>query len=361
MTEALERYRAAADTCTSGVFWHVKRTPGEVLSELAETAAAEDLVWDTYGERGAVERLEDELVGLFGTEAAAFFPSGTMAQQCVLRVWCDRARTSRVAIPQFAHPLVHEADGPRLLHGFRFEHLSTGRQLPDVESLAAIPGDLAAVMVEVPLRDAGCRLPAWDDLSALAEAAHERGAAFHVDGARLWEAQPFYGRSYAEIAGLADSTYVSFYKGLGGLAGAALVGSEDVIAEARLWRKRMGGTVFTLTAEALSALVALRRVIPRFPHYLAWARALAAELPAHGIDPNPDPPHVPTFEVFAAGDPDAVNERLLAVMRNERLQLCGLWRAAAEPGRVTAELMCSEAALSHRPGEIAARLGALVG
>ena len=45
-----------------------------------------------------------------------------------------------------------------------------------------------------------------------------------MDGARLWECTPYYGRTLAEIAGLFDTVYVSFYKGLGGLAGSALAG-----------------------------------------------------------------------------------------------------------------------------------------
>ncbi len=211
-----------------------------MLAALAESAAAYDLTWDRYGEHGPVEQLESELTDLFGTEDAAFFPSGTMAQQCVLRTWCDRAGTPRVALPDLAHLLVHEAGGPALLHGFRFEHLTTGRRTPDAEALAAIPGRLAAVMVELPLRDAGCLLPTWDELVALSAATRARGAAFHVDGARLWESQPSYDRSYAELAALADTTYVSFYKGLGGIAGAALVGPADVLAEARLWRQADG-------------------------------------------------------------------------------------------------------------------------
>ena len=361
MTDHLERYRAAADACGTNVFWHPQRSPAEVLAGLAESAAAYDLAWDRYGEHGPVEQLETELAELFGTEAAAFFPSGTMAQQCVLRVWCDRAGTLRVALPDLAHPLVHEAGGPALLHGFRFEHLTTGRRTPDVEALAAIPGRLAAVMVELPLRDAGCVLPTWDELVALSAASRESGAAFHVDGARIWEAQPFYGRSYAEIAALSDTMYVSFYKGLGALAGAALVGPQDVLAEARLWRKRMGGTLFHATAEAVSALVGLREELPHLADHVAWARALAAELPAHGITPNPDPPHIPTFEAFAAGDVDEVNERLLALMGRENLRLSGLWRAAGEPGRVTTELMCAGSSRAHDPARVAALLGELVG
>ena len=360
MTDQLDRFRAAADACSDGVFWHPRRSPAEVLGSLAESAAAYDVDWDRYGEHGPVAQLERELVEIFGTEDAAFFPSGTMAQQCALRVWCDRAGTTRIALPDLSHLLTHEADGPRLLHGFRVEHLTTGRRTPDAAALAAIPGRLAAVLVELPLRDAGCLLPEWDDLVALSSATRERGAAFHVDGARIWESQPYWGRSHAEIAALADSMYVSFYKGLGGIAGAALVGRADVLAEARRWRQRMGGTMFHLTAEAVSALVGLRTALPGFADHLAWARALAAELPGHGITPHPAPPHTPTFHVYAAGDPDVVNERLIALMRREGVQVGGPWRAADEPGRVTTELMCAAPAGEHDPARVAAWLGEVV-
>ena len=53
----------------------------------------------------------------FGLPAAVYLPSGTMAQQAALRVWCERRRSSRVALPDLAHQLRHETDGPRLLHG----------------------------------------------------------------------------------------------------------------------------------------------------------------------------------------------------------------------------------------------------
>ena len=62
--------------------------------------------------------------------------------------------------------------------------------------------------------------------------------ALHLDGARLWESRPFYENArYAEIAALFDTVYFSFYKGLGGLAGGALAGPADVIAEARVWQQ----------------------------------------------------------------------------------------------------------------------------
>jgi threonine aldolase len=352
-------FRAVAEACSGSVFWQPPRSPAAVLAEAAERAAAYDIGWDRYGAGGAVEQVEAELVEEFGTDAAAFFPSGTMAQQSALRVWCDRAGTSRVAIPDLSHLLVHESDGPRLLHGFRFEHLTTGPRTPTVDDLAAIPGTLAAVLVELPLRDAGCLLPDWDDLVALAAATRERGAALHLDGARVWEAQASYDRPLAEIAALADTMYVSFYKGLGAIAGAALVGREDVVAEARLWRHRMGGTLFHLTAEAVTALVGLRER-PRFGEQLAWARSLAQELSAHGVVPRPGVPHVSTFQVYAAGEADEVNTRLLALMRREDLALSGMWQPGDEPGRVRAELTCSGASLAHDPVRVAALLGEAV-
>lgn len=355
MSDLLDRFRAAADACSDSVFWPARQTPAEAIAAIA--SAADGAEWDRYGDDGPVAELERELVDLFGCEAAAFFPSGTMAQQCALRVWTDRAGTSRVALPDLSHLVTHEADGPRLLHGFRFEHLTTGRRTPDAAALAEVPGRLAAVLVELPLRDAGCLLPDWEDLAALSAATRGRGAALHVDGARIWESQPYWGRSFPEIMALADTMYVSFYKGLGGLAGAALLGPADVLAEARLWRKRMGGTLFHLTAEALAALAGLRRALPRFAAHLEWARALAAELPAHGVTASPAPPHTPTFHVFAAGEADAVNERLLALMAREDLAVGGPWRASAEPGRVTNELVCAEPALAHDPARVAALLG----
>ena len=137
------------------------------------------------------------------------------------------------------------------------------------------------------------------------------------------------------------------------LAGAALIGPEDFLGEARVWRTRMGGTLYRSTPEALAALAGLRDLLPRMAECYAWAQALAAELPGHGIAPNPTEPHTPTFLLHAAGDEHEVNERLLAVMERERLQVCGPWWADREPGRVTTEVAVSTPALAHEPAHVA--------
>jgi threonine aldolase len=349
-----ERLRAASKACDRTVFWHPRRTPGEVLRAVAESA--DDLgvdQWDVYAEKGAVERLEAEVAELLGKPAAAFFPSGIMAQQAALRVWCDRTGSKRVAIPDLSHLLKHEDDGPRRLHGFEFDHLTEGPVTAKADDLRRLSPGLGAALVELPLRDGGCLLPTWDELTALSETARELGVPLHADGARIWESQPFWGKELAEIADLVDSMYVSFYKGLEGLSGAALVGPEDVVTQARTWRRRMGGTLFHLTPYAVSALVGLKERLPRMGEYAAWARSLAAELSERGLKVSPDPPHTNTFLVFADSSPDEIVERKIAFMERERLEPCGGWWESRVPGTAMTEVAVHDAALSHEPAQVA--------
>jgi threonine aldolase len=352
--ELMERFRAAAKECDTTVFWHPPRTPAEVLREIADEADAMEVTdWDVYAERGPVARVEAEVAELLGKPAAAFFPSGIMAQQAALRVWCDRTGSKRVALPDLSHLLKHEDDGPRRLHGFEFDHLTEGRVTATADALRQLSPGLGAALVEMPLRDAGCLLPSWDDLTALAEAARELGVPLHADGARIWESQPFYDRPLPEIAGQFDSIYVSFYKGLEALAGAALAGPEDVVRDARRWRKRMGGTLFHLTPYAVSALAGLRERLPRMGEYAAWARRLAEELTTRGLRVTPDPPHTNTFLVYVEGLPDEITAQVVEFMEREKTQPCGGWYDAPVPGYALTEVAVHDAALSHDPVTVA--------
>jgi threonine aldolase len=68
-----------------------------------------------------------------------------------------------------------------------------------------------------------------------------------MDGARLWEAQPAFRRTFAEICDLFDSLYLSFYKGIGAAVGAMLCGTADFIERAAVWRVRYGGRMVSTT------------------------------------------------------------------------------------------------------------------
>ena len=353
------RVRATSRACAVAVSGHGFRSPAQAFEELARACGELGIdEWDSYGEHGAVARLEQEVTGLFQVEAAAFFPSGVMAQQAALRIHADRAGSRRVAMPDLSHLLIHEEDGPRVLHDLEVVLLTHGFETPDAGHVAAIPGRVAAVLVELPLREAGCLLPTWDELVAIAAACREKRAKLHIDGARIWESQRWFDRTLAEIATLADSLYVSFYKGLGGIAGAALLGPADFIAEARLWRRRLGGTIFRTTAEAVSALAGLRDQLPILGDTVEWARAFAAGLPSH-VTAAPCVPQVNQFLMYAAGDADAVNERVLALIEEHQIGLPA-WKGTPEPGRITAEITVTGAALGLDPAAMAALVGSAV-
>jgi threonine aldolase len=357
--ELVTRVRDASRGCATAVSGHRSGSPAQVLAGLAEACERLGIEeWDAYGEGGVVTRLEKELVRRFGVEAAAFFPSGVMAQQAALRVHCERAASRRVAMPDLSHLLVHEEDGPRLLHRLEVLHLTRGFETPTAAHLEAVPGRLGAVLVELPLRDAGCLLPSWEELIELSVACRARGVALHVDGARIWEAQPWFGHPLDEIAEQADSLYVSFYKGLAGLAGAALLGTEDFVAEARLWRRRLGGTLYRATAEAVSALVGLHERLPLVPETVAWARNFAAALPTEVVT-QPGVPQTNQFLLFTAGDADTVNARTAAIIEEHRIGLPP-WFPSRQPGRIQSEVVVTPAALTLDPARMAAQVANLL-
>jgi threonine aldolase len=294
-----------------------------------EGTAAADARWDRYGDGGPVAAVETRVAELLGKPAAVMFPSGTMAQQSVLRVWSDRIGSRRIAIPALSHLLNHEQDGPRLLNGFEWAPLTTGVTtggvVPTVDHLADIPGVLGAALLELPLRDGGYLLPSWEELEAFSRACSDRGVPLHLDGARIWESAPHLGHSPAEIAALADTVYVSFYKGLRGLAGAVVAGPEDVIAEARLWRSRHGGTLWTMMPYAVSALRGLRDELPRMAEYHQRAVEISELLAAKGIRTFPRQPHCNAFRIFVEAPGDVVTERVVTVMERERLAVTPPW------------------------------------
>ncbi|NEA69090.1 beta-eliminating lyase-related protein, partial [Streptomyces sp. SID12488] len=220
-----------------------------------------DLPLDMYGD-GVVATLEQRVAELLGMAAAAFFPTGTMAQQVALRCWAGRTGNPAVALHPLAHPEVHERDALSVVSGLRTVHPTTAPRMPTAEEIRNLDEPFGTLMLELPLRDAGFQLPTWEELTATVAAARDRDAVVHFDGARLWECPPHFGHSLAEIADLADSVYVSFYKSLDGIAGAVLAGPADLIAEAKAWRHRYGGLPFQQFPTVLAALAGLDTELP---------------------------------------------------------------------------------------------------
>lgn len=356
---AAERRATARRGCTRWLLGHGDLTPTAWLREIADAATEAHL--DRYGEGGEVEALEHEVATLLGKPAAVLMPSGVMAQQAALRAWAERSPTDAVAVHGLSHFVLHELDALAELHRLRVQHLSDEPRPATVQDLDAVAGPLAAVSIELPLRDAGYLLPEWDDLVAFSERARERGVPLHLDGARLWESQPFYDRPLAEIAGLADSVYVSFYKGLGSMAGAVLAGPADLVAQARRWRTRHGGTLFTLLPYAVGARAGLRRRLPKMGAYLERARDLAVGLQQlDGVRVLPVPPQTNAFRLFVDVAPGALDEAGLQVMEQQHVALTGRWRAAEVPGWAMTEVTAGDVTLDWPVDEQVAAVAALV-
>ncbi|WP_405673120.1 threonine aldolase family protein [Streptomyces canus] len=284
------------------------------LLDGADTLYDLDEPSDLYG-NGIVEALEEKVAGLLGKEAAAFFPTGTMAQQVALRCWAGRTGNPTVALHALAHPEVHERDAFREVSGLRPVHVTSEPRQPTADEIRGFEEPFGALMLELPLRDAGFVLPTWEELTEVVEAARERDAVVHFDGARLWETTVHFGRPLAEIADLADSVYVSFYKSLQAFGGAALAGPKTLIDEAKTWRHRYGGAVFQQFPTVLSALAGLERELPRLPDYVTHARVVAAAL-REGLAEagvpwarvHPEVPHTFDFQVWLPYGVDELSE-----------------------------------------------------
>src|SRR6266700_1199833 len=211
--------------CTRFLGGHYRQTPQQVLSDLAASVDP-GMLGDRYGEGEIINHFEAEVAALLGKEAAVFMPSGTMCQQIALRIWCDRRKVSNVAFHPTCHLEIHEQHGYQRLHNLQSILLGSPYRLFTLDDLKNVKEPLGALLIELPQREIGGQLPSWEALAEIISWGREQGIPMHLDGARLWESQPFYKRSYAEIAALFDTVYVSFYKILGGIAGAVMAATS---------------------------------------------------------------------------------------------------------------------------------------
>jgi threonine aldolase len=316
--------------------WGAPRDPAETFRALVERAGTR---LDVYGGGESVQRLETRVADLLGKEAAAIFPSGTMAQQIALRILCERRGCFTVGFHPQCHLDVHEERGYAYLHGLQARLIGHGDRLITRDDLDEVREPLGALLLELPQRNLGGQLPTWRELLAQAKWASANGIALHLDGARLWQCGPFYRRPLSEVAALFDTVYVSLYKDLGALGGCILAGPEDVIAEARVWRVRHGGRLSTYEPIALSAERGLDELLPQMPSFVRKAKDIGVALARiEGVDVVPDPPQVAMLHVFVRGELERLRDELFALAKERRTLIAGYFAPTPLPNVQKTEL-----------------------
>ncbi|MFD0671376.1 threonine aldolase family protein [Cohnella sp. GCM10027633] len=267
----------------------------QVLKDAFERADG-NAVSDMYGKGKVIEDFQAKLARYLGKPSAVFFPSGTMAQQIALRIWCDELGRGKVAYHPLSHLELHEEGGLKELHRIQTVWLGDKNRTFRLDDVRRLGDDVACLLIELPQREIGGQLPAYEELEAICAHCREKGIKLHLDGARLFEILPYYGKTASEICALFDSVYVSFYKGLGGIAGAMLAGDESFAARSKVWKRRHGGDVISLYPYIVSADCAFDLRLPRMAQYYRDAVGLAELFNAR--DTLVTVPEVPVSNMF---------------------------------------------------------------
>ncbi|MCD7033624.1 beta-eliminating lyase-related protein [Metabacillus sp. GX 13764] len=230
---------------------------------------------DKYGQGKVIEEFQNKLSTYLGKESAVFFPSGTMAQQIALRIWCDQKGEKTVAYHPLCHLEIHEEEGLKELHHIHSLLLADKDRLIELEDVMTLPDHVACLLLELPQREIGGQLPPYETIEAISSYCRKKGIKLHLDGARLFEILPFYRRTAEEICRLFDSVYVSFYKGLGGIAGAVLAGDHSFIEKSKVWKRRHGGDLISLYPYIISSDYYFEKRKDRMEQYYQDAVELA--------------------------------------------------------------------------------------
>lgn len=243
---------------------------------------------DVYGEDPTVVELEERVAGLFGHEAALFTPTGSLAN--VLAVRSLVAPGEEVLCESSAHIARAELGAHGAVSGITMRTWTHPRGGADLEALKAMYAPemgpffvrTAAVSVENTHNFAGGTVADLGDLRALRTWADQVGTTIHLDGARIWNAHVATGTPLAAYGAVADAMAVCLSKGLGAPVGSLLLGSADAVAEARVWRKRLGAGMRQVGILAAAGLYALDHHVERLAQDHEHAALLAEAL---GVDP----------------------------------------------------------------------------
>jgi threonine aldolase len=248
--------------------------------------ASADVGDDVYGEDPTVRTLEERVAELFGKQAALFTPTGSMAN--VLAVRSLVGVGEEVLCESSAHIARAELGAHAAVTGLTMRTW-VGRpvELETIEAMFApdmgpffVP--TRAISLENTHNFGGGAVTSIEDMRAVRRFADARDVGVHVDGARIFNAHVATGTPLGAYGACADVLAVCLSKGLGAPVGSLVVGTAEAIADARVWRKRLGGGMRQVGILAAAGLYALDHHVDRLAEDHQHARLLAD---ACGLDP----------------------------------------------------------------------------
>ncbi len=270
--------------------------------------AEADVGDDVYLEDPTVNRLQERAAEIFEKEAALFVPSGTMGNQICLKL--QTRPGTEVVLEERSHIFNYEMGASAVLSGatFRAVRGKDGLLNWDLVSNAihhqmpyyVTPTSL--VTLENSHNMAGGSVMPLNLAQEICDGARSLGLAVHLDGARIFNAAIGLNTTVAEIARPFDSVMFCLSKGLGAPVGSLIIGKKDFIAEARNWRKLLGGGMRQVGVLAAAGLVALEES-PKVLHVdHVNAKRLAeglAEIRGVKIDPERVQTNIVIFDISA--------------------------------------------------------------
>jgi len=274
--------------------------------------AAAEVGDDVFGEDPTVNRLQERAAEIFEKEAALFVPTGSMGNEIAVKLHSKPGQ--EIIIEERGHVLNYELGAAALISGVTIRPVksvdgSGHLKWEEIEPALHInpPNWIAPtglICLENTHNFAGGTVTNAKDCAEVCDKAHAVGLPVHMDGARIFNASVALGESAAELTRNCDSVMFTLSKGLGAPVGSILLGSKDLVDEARVWRKRLGGGMRQIGILAAAGLIALEEGPKRLHEDHENARALAdgvAEIPGIKIDPSTVQTNIVIFDVSGAG------------------------------------------------------------
>jgi threonine aldolase len=249
---------------------------------------------DVYGDDPTVNSLEERVAGLFGKEAGLFSPTGSLANQLLIRQLVKPG--DELLTEERAHIVRAELGAGAVFSGITTRTWSSERGLLNAQTPLALAHEdagpylvsTAAIAVENTHNFGGGTVQPITEIEKLSTQARARGIAMHLDGARIWNAHIATGTPLHEFGRHFDTISVCLSKGLGAPIGSISLGSKELIGQARIWRKRYGAGMRQVGLMAAAGHYALDNNLERLVDDHRRAKKIAVALSAHDsslIDP----------------------------------------------------------------------------